>query len=392
MNDGQYPAKGRFIGRTTSVQNAPIQHLMMHCNVPKDAISFGQGVPFFGPPKEAVAAAATVLSEEVGYRYGLDIGTVGLRNVIAGKLKVSNGIDADPDENIIVCAGANQAFFNVISAITDPADGIVLPTPYYFNHEMAVRIAGCRPILVPTDEDYQLDVDAMFDAVDERTRAVVTVSPNNPTGAVFPSWALNEVNERCADAGIIHISDEAYEHFAFGMADHYSPGSFDKTTEHTISLFSFSKSFGMPGYRVGYSVHPEWMHNDVLKVQDTIGLCAPMPSQAAAEAALRLCPDYPSRFVPTIEEVRSLFIKVLTENDIPFPVTDGGFYFLLKLPDDVDALAVAKRLIEDHGIITIPGRPFGATFPALRVSYGNIDLEVAAEGLERLVNGLEAIL
>ena len=118
----------------------------------------------------------------------------------------------------MVTAGGNMAFVHAVLAITGPDDEVILPVPFYFNHEMAIQMAGCRVVPVATDSRYQLDVDAIRAAMTPRTRAVVTISPNNPTGAVFPERALRDVNTLCRDRGIYHISDEAYEYFTYGSA------------------------------------------------------------------------------------------------------------------------------------------------------------------------------
>src|SRR6185503_14740720 len=114
-------------------------------------------------------------------------------------------VGAAEGNRVMVTAGGNLAFMNAVLAIGDPGDEFILPTPYYFNHEMAVTMASCRPVLVPTDSSYQLDVDALRAAITPRTRAIVTVSPNNPTGAVYPPAVLRAVNELCAERGIYHI-------------------------------------------------------------------------------------------------------------------------------------------------------------------------------------------
>src|SRR5205807_2533015 len=116
--------------------------------------------------------------------------------------------------------------------------------PYYFNHEMAVTMADARPVVVKTDENYQLRPDAIRQAITSRTRAIVTVSPNNPSGAVYGEAALREVNELCRSRGLYHIHDEAYEYFTYEGARHFSPGSITGAQGHTISLYSLSKAYG----------------------------------------------------------------------------------------------------------------------------------------------------
>ena len=171
-------------------------------------------------------------------------------------------------------------------ATTSPGDEVILPVPFYFNHEMAIEMAGCRAVRVPTDDRYQLRVDAIASAVTDRTRAIVTISPNNPSGAVLGEQDLRAVNALCRERGIYHFSDEAYEYFTYGGARHVSPGSFPDAVGHTISLYSLSKAYGFAGWRIGYMVYPEHLDAAMMKSQDTILICPTVASQLAAVAAL----------------------------------------------------------------------------------------------------------
>jgi aspartate/methionine/tyrosine aminotransferase len=138
----------------------------------------------YGPPREAIDAIAGVTDDPKTHQYGAVEGTSALRSALAAKLRAENGIAVDGDTRVVVTAGGNMAFFNAVLAVADVGDEILLQTPYYFNHEMAVGMAGCRAVLVETDAAYQLRPDLIAKAITPRTRAVVTVSPNNPTGAV----------------------------------------------------------------------------------------------------------------------------------------------------------------------------------------------------------------
>src|SRR5262249_42010158 len=189
---------------------------------------------------------------------------------------------------VMVTAGANMAFVHALLAITSLGDEVILPVPFYFNHEMAIEMAGCAPVRVPTDERYQLDLDAIRRAITPRTRAIVTVTPNNPTGAVYPEPALRAVSRLCQDHGLYHISDEVYEYFTYGAARHVSPASFDGAEKFTISLFSLSKAYGFAGWRIGYMAYPESLANAIMKVQDTVIVCPPVISQIAAGSTLQL--------------------------------------------------------------------------------------------------------
>src|ERR1700681_711174 len=179
-------------------------------------ISLGQGVVHYPPPLAALDAARAALERPTINEYQDGNGLRALVDGLARKLRTENGVDVAGGSRIMVTAGANMAFMHAVIAITEPGDEIILPAPFYFNHEMAIQMAGCRAVAVPTDDRYQLRVDAIEEAVTERTRAVVTISPNNPSGAVFSEVSLRAVNALCRDRGMHHIADEADEYFTYG--------------------------------------------------------------------------------------------------------------------------------------------------------------------------------
>jgi len=164
-------------------------------------ISLGQGVVHYGPPPGALKAAADAVSSSSTHDYQAASGQPALLGVIAQKLQRDNGIDLARGIRTMVTAGGNMAFVHAMLAVTGPDDEVILPVPFYFNHEMAIQMASCRVVPVATDAGYQLNVDAIRAAMTPRTRAVVTVSPNNPTGAVFTERALHDVNTLCRERG-----------------------------------------------------------------------------------------------------------------------------------------------------------------------------------------------
>jgi len=286
-----------------------------------------------------------------------------------------------------------MAFLNAVLAVTDPGDEVILPIPYYFNHEMALTMIGCRAVGVRTDATYQLDLAALRAAITVRTRAIVTISPNNPTGAVYPEADLRAVNALCADHGIVHITDEVYEYFTYGEARHYSPGSDASSRAHTISLFSLSKAYGFAGWRIGYMVVPDELFDAVNKIQDTNLICPPIVCQAAAAAVLRVGRPYCAPHVAALDVVRHEVHEVLAgiADIVEAPATEGAFYVLLRVRTDLDAFTLTRRLIERHRIAVVPGSAFGVTGTcALRVSFGALDRASVAAGMGRLVAGLRA--
>jgi aspartate/methionine/tyrosine aminotransferase len=358
-------------------------------------ISLGQGVVHYPPPREATDRIAQFLADPQNHKYKAVEGIPELVDALERKLLAENGIATGPNRRVVVTAGGNMAFFNALLAIADPLDEIILLTPYYFNQEMAVAMLNCTSVLVPLDANYQIDLDAVRRAVTDRTRAIVTISPNNPSGAVYSQAALRAINDLCREKGIYHISDEAYEYFVYDGARHFSPGSIDGATEHTISLYSLSKAYGFASWRVGYMVIPEALTAAVRKAQDTILICPPVISQVAAVGALGVGPGYCRTKVEQVAQVRRRVLDRLeaVRGFCTIPPALGAFYLLLRVDTPLDSMQVAERLVCEFGVAVIPGLTFGIERGCyLRVAYGALDADTTAEGIGRLVRGLTAIV
>ena len=358
-----------------------------------DTITLGQGVVYYGPPPETEAVLRDFWAEPANHRYGAVWGIPPLREALAAKLADENGIRIGDERQLVVTAGGNMAFFNALLAIADAGAEIILVSPYYFNHEMAVAMANCKAVTVPADDAFQLDVAAIAAAITPRTRAVVTISPNNPTGAVYPRADLRAVNELCAGRGIYHVHDEAYEYFTYGEHTHFSPGSLPGASAHTISLFSLSKSYGFASWRIGYLTIPAALYDAVAKIQDTVLICPPLVSQVAALGALRAGRAYCLEQRKQIEQVRGTALRTLAAlGDRCEPVSaDGAFYVLLRLRHPGDPMTLVRRLVTEHRVAVLPGTAFGLAGCSLRIGYGALTPRDAGEGIERLVKGILAL-
>jgi aspartate/methionine/tyrosine aminotransferase len=358
-------------------------------------ISLGQGVVGYGPPPEAAAELQRFWADPENHKYRPVHGIAPLVDALDAKLAEENGVAPGPGRRVFVTAGGNMAFVNAVLAIADAGDEIVLLAPYYFNQHMAVCMAGCRPVVVETDADYQPRLDAIAAAIGPRTRAVVTVSPNNPTGAVYPAETLRAVNQLCRARGVYHIHDEAYEYFTYGEARAFSPGALPGAEAHTISLYSLSKAYGFASWRIGYMVIPADLAQAVNKIQDTNLICPPVPSQFAALGALRAGRGWCRARLAAIAEVRDVVLGELAAlGDLAtVPQADGAFYFLVRLHARAEPMALVERLVREFRVAAIPGTAFGIDDACtLRVSYGALAKETAAEGIGRFVRGLRALL
>ena len=380
----------QFGTRMDAVQTPIIPTIGAMVRATPGCISLGQGVVHYPPPRAALDAAAQAVTEPTTSQYQPAAGIPRLLERITAKLAAENGITTGRGARVMVTAGGNMAFCHALDAITQPGDEILLNTPYYFNHEMAIRIAGCVPVCVPTDERYQPRLDALRAAITPRTRAIVTVTPNNPTGAVYPEATLRAINSLCAERGIYHLCDEPYEYSTYGGARHFSGGSIAGAEAHTISIFSLSKAFGFAGWRTGYMVYPEHLEGAMLKIQDTMLICPPVVTQVAAAACLEAGRSYAEPYLRQLAEVRELVLSQLATigSKLTVPPAEGAFYCFVKIDSDRDPMEIAERLIREFKVAVLPGSTFGVEGCYLRIAYGALKKETVAEGMGRLVAGL----
>ena len=221
-----------------------------------DVISLGQSVPWFAPPPEVREAVAESLRSTQIDVYSDVVGLPELRDAVSRKLADFNGIVADPATNIIITPGSNQAFIVALLTLVEPGDEVLLPAPYFFNHEMAIALCGARAVEVPLNEEdgFQLRVQDVEPLVTAKTKAVLINSPNNPTGAVYRKEEVAKLVEFLAERGIYVISDEAYEVYCFDGAEHFSPacgGGNSRTRHNSGKLFE--------------NIRDDWMEGRILR-------------------------------------------------------------------------------------------------------------------------------
>jgi aspartate/methionine/tyrosine aminotransferase len=343
-----------------------------------------------------MAGAIRFLKEGTGNLYGPVQGDPRLLALLAEKLTRENGVECgDGTGRVIVTAGANMGFLHAILAISDPGDEVILPVPYYFNHEMAIRLANAVPVPVPTDAHYHLVPEYLEAAITPRTRAIVTVSPNNPSGAVYSHAELAAVSALCRDHGIYHLHDHAYEYFTYLPGPEACPGALPGSAPYTISLFSLSKAYGFAAYRLGYMVLPEPLFPEVMKIQDTNLICPPLISQYAAMGVLEAGSGYCRGRIRGISEVRDHVVQALAGLGALLeqpPGSEGAIYVLLRVRSALAPMTLVERLIANHRVAVLPGTAFGLNEGCtLRVSFGSLAPATVAEGIGRLKEGLSAL-
>ncbi len=355
-------------------------------------ISLGQGIAFFSPPQEALAAVEDRLHEKQLDLYGPVQGIPELVAALRHKLEQKNQIRFDQGQEIFVTAGSNMAFSSLMLALLDPDDEVILLTPFYFNHEMAITLANAKAVLTPTLDNFHPDLDAIKNNITARTKAIVTVSPNNPSAAVYSQEELTEINQLCEQRGLYHISDEAYEDFVFEDIEHFSAASLNNSAAHTISLYSFSKAYGFAGWRVGYMLVPAELADTLRKIQDTVLISPPIVSQLAALGALQADMHYLQTHLNEIKNSRALCLQALNDSGVlrQRVQSEGAFYIFACIQSRLSDLETTHHLIRENGVATIPGSAF-ATEGYLRISYGALTSDNVDIGMQRLIKGLQQL-
>jgi aminotransferase len=348
-------------------------------------ISLGQALPFFPPPPSALRAAEAALQARDVHVYTTDPGRPTLRSLLAERL-AEYGVSCAFD-NLVITAGANHAFATALTTLVDPGDEVVLPAPYFTNHQMQVHASGAVAIEAPLADQrtYCLTWDDIAPALTPRTRAVVLCNPSNPTGAPVTAEHGARVVQELARRGIFVISDETYMQFVYD-GDHWSAASVPDWRYNVVVVGTFSKSFAMMGWRVGFLLADRVICEQATKIQDAMIICAPTISQMVAEAAVRDDWSYARQFHREFVRRRQLVAeRIAAIPKLSWSPTGGGFFAFARVEGCTDSTGLANHLLDAAHVVTIPGAAFGRSGEGcLRLSFGSVSDEDLVAGLDRL--------
>jgi aminotransferase len=349
-------------------------------------ISLGQAVPFFPPPGPALQAAHEALQRPDVHRYATDPGLPSLRAVLAERLASTIGTRITRDD-LVITAGGNHAFTLALTTLVDAGDEVILPAPYFTNHQMAVCAAGATPIEAASADRLTFSVrwTDIAPHVTSRTKAVVLCNPSNPTGAPVDSREGLLIVRELARRDVLVISDETYMQFVYDGA-HWSAASAPDWRRNVVVIGTFSKSFGMMGWRVGFLLADAAICEQAVKVQDAMIICAPVISQMAAETAVRDCWSYPESFHGELRRRREVLAEGLSAIPcLAWTPTRGGLFAFTRVEGCLDSTSLSHELLERAHVVTIPGAAFGASGEGfLRLSYGYANPAELAEAARRL--------
>ncbi|HET7481713.1 MAG TPA: pyridoxal phosphate-dependent aminotransferase [Actinomycetota bacterium] len=358
-------------------------------------IGFGAGEPDFPTPEHIVAAAAEATHHPLYHHYTPTPGLLELRAAIARKTERDSGLKVAPAQ-VVVANGGKHALFNAFMSIVDPGDEVLLPAPYWVSYPEMIRLAGGDVVALPTTEEtgFRVTVDQLDAATTERTKALVFVSPSNPTGAVYPPEEVAEIGRWAVERGIWVITDEIYEHLVYGDAKFSSmPVLVPEILDRCIVLNGVAKTYAMTGWRVGWMIAPSDVAKAVTNLQSHTTSNVSNVAQAAALAAVSGNLDAVATMREAFDRRRLTIYKLLNEIDgVTCVEPEGAFYafpsFQGVLGRDIrgstplTTLELAELILEQVQVAIVPGEGFGAPgYARLSYALGDDDL---VEGVTRI--------
>ncbi|MGA7860276.1 MAG: aminotransferase class I/II-fold pyridoxal phosphate-dependent enzyme [Thermoplasmata archaeon] len=325
-------------------------------------VNLAQGFPDFDPPPELIEAVKRAV-EKGGNQYSITWGDPGLRAAISRKAKEFNGIDSDPEKNLVVTCGATEAMMASMLSLIDPGDEVVLFEPFYENYGPDARVSGATPRHVRLQwPDWRFDEEALKAAFNPKTKVLILNTPNNPTGKVFSRGELKVLADLCTDHDVVAVTDEIYEHMVYDGGRHVSLATLGSMAERTVTINGLSKTYSATGWRVGWAIAPPTLATAIRRAHDFLTVCAPHAFQLAGVAALALPPSYYDELQRTYQAKRDRLVGALQGAGIDCRPPAGTYYVMTDFSEYpfTDDWAFAMHLIDTCGIATVPGSSFYA--------------------------------
>lgn len=325
-----------------------------------DAVNLAQGFPDF-PAPQAIKDAARQAIEQDYNQYAITWGARSLREAISRRMQRTQQIAVDPETMVTVCCGATEAMIAAMLATVDPGDEVIIFEPFYENYGPDCVLSGARPVFYPLQApDFSIDFERLGALFNDRTRAIIINTPNNPTGKVFSREELSAIAELCIRHDCLAITDEIYEYILYDGAEHISIASLPGMAERTITISGHSKTFSVTGWRIGYCVAAEEISNAIRKVHDFLTVGAPHPLQEAAAVALDFDESFFTELSARYQQRRDRLMAGLLETGFE-PVNPRGAYYIMAgirrfcFEDDV---TFSRHLVENIGVAAVPGSSF----------------------------------
>ncbi len=349
-------------------------------------VHFEVGQPDFDTPANIKEAAKKALDQGVT-AYSSNYGDIRLRRAIAEKLERMNHLNVDPTKEIMVTCGGEEAVAAALFALLEKGDEVLIADPSYIPYSSLTKIAEAEPVYVPLDEKngYCFDLEKLEAAITNKTKLLILCTPGNPTGTMMDEESLRRLAEICCRHDILVLADEAYEQVLYDGNKHISMASLPGMWERTITVQSFSKTYSMCGWRIGYLVAPAELMRIVVRAHQTVAMNACSFGQLGALEALTGPQDSLYAMLAEFDRRRLLLYNGLKELGIPCSRPQAAFYLFPDIGEfGMDSFTFAEFLLDKYGVATVPGVEFGKNGENhLRISYAT-SFEDCQMGLHRI--------
>jgi len=358
----------------------------------KDIINFAAGEPDFDTPPQIKEEAIKAI-EDGFTKYTPSSGILELKEKIREKFKRDNNLEYDI-ERIIVSNGAKHSLYNTCQVLLEEGDQVIIPSPFWVSYPEMVRLSGAKPVILKThpEDNFKISPKKIEEIITDKTKVLILNSPNNPVGYVYTREELEEIASICISKNIYVLSDEVYEKIIFDKNYHLSIGSLNKDIyDLTITVNGVSKSFSMTGWRIGYLGGPKEITEAIENLQDHSTSNPSSISQRAALAALNMPEDFYKEMVKEFQRRRDYITEVLDSLELFYIKPQGAFYIFCDISKtNLDSLNFSKRLLEERGIVVIPGESFGRS-DFIRISFAT-KIDEIKRGMERFKEWIEKLI
>ena len=361
--------------RVANIPKSAIHEMTRLSKQIEDVAFLSWAKPTSGAPDHIGKAAIEAIKKGLVDGYSESLGLLELRQEIARKLRRDNHINANPAQ-IMVTVGAIEGIAAAVMATIDPGDEVILPSPTYSTHINQVLLASGKPVFAPTIEEqgFMLDIEAIRKAITPRSKAILYCSPSNPTGTVFSEQQLRQLAEIALEHNLMVITDEAYEYFVFDDHKHFSIASIPEMKKNVVSCFTFTKTYAMTGWRIGYLHADEELIPQINKAHIPFAICVSVVSQYAALAALKESQDCVAGFRQKYLSARNLMCQRLDHLNLIFEYQKpGGSYLMfpkILVAEGKNSKTFCEKLLREAKVSTTPGVDFGPTGEGhLRLSF-----------------------
>ena len=323
-------------------------------------VNLSQGFPDFPAPQAVKDAACAAIQDDVN-QYAVTWGARPLREAAAREFTRRYGVPVVPDEQVTVCCGSTEAMMATMMAVIDPGDEVVIFEPFYENYGPDAILSGATPRYVTLHvPDWSFDVDELAAAFNNRTKAIILNTPNNPTGKVFTRAELEAIAALCRKWDAIAISDEIYEHIIYDGWQHIPIATIDGMAERTVTINGLSKTYSVTGWRVGWTISPPSLTGAIRKVHDFLTVGAAAPLQEAGAVALGLPDQYYLDLATQYQRRRDVLLEILERRRFTCYRPFGAYYIMTDIAafGFADDVAFARYLVKDVGVAAVPGSSF----------------------------------